>query len=275
MAPTSAAHPLEAATSLPQRLLDLLFPPRCVGCGTAGSVLCAKCRAKIRAPEPPICERCGRAVPGDASGICTACRAGYGPVALTSIRAAALHDGPARAGVIALKYRRQRRLAEPLGDLLASAVTRLDLRPDVVVPVPLHASRKRERGYNQAELLARRCARTLGLPCEAAALTRARATPPQVGLSSAERRINVAGAFIIAAAERAAALAGKRILLIDDVATTGSTLDAAASALLSSAPAAVLGLAVTRPNLADDARDARQAPPALARTMAPRRGNRL
>lgn len=255
-------------------LLDLLFPPRCVGCGTVGSALCAECRATMRTPGPLICDRCGRVMPGDASGMCAACRAGYGLAALTSIRAAAIHEGAARVAVIALKYRRQRRLAEPLGDVLAAAVARLDVRPDVIVPVPLHASRRRERGYNQAELLARRCARQLGLPCEPELLVRARATPPQVGLSGAERRVNVAGAFRVAAPERAASLAGKRVLLIDDVATTGSTLDAAASALVPFAPAAVLGFAVTRPDVADDERDAHQAMSAAMRGAQQRRGSR-
>lgn len=257
-----------------QSLLDLLFPPRCVGCGAAGTIVCAKCRATMRMPGPAICGRCGRAMPGSASGMCGACRAGYGPLALTSIRAAAIHEGAAREAVIALKYRRQRRLAEPLGDLLAAAVVRLEVRPDVIVSVPLHASRKRERGYNQAELLARRCARRLGLPCEPGLLVRARATPPQVGLSGAERRVNVAGAFRVAAPERASALAGKRILLVDDVATTGSTLDAAASALVPFAPAAVLGFAVTRPDITDDERDARQAMSSTTQAAQRRRGSR-
>ena len=217
-----------------------------------------------------MCDRCGQALPASISGICPACRAGRGPVALALIRAAAIHEGPAREAVIALKYRRQRRLAEPLGDVLAGAVTHLGLRPDVIVPVPLHARRRRERGYNQAELLAQRCARRLGLPYERALLVRSRATPPQVGLSGSERRVNVAGAFTVASAADAAQMAGKRILLIDDVTTTGSTLDAAASVLVPFGPGVLLGLAVTRPNLSDDARDARAA---MAGEW-PRRGRR-
>jgi predicted amidophosphoribosyltransferase len=114
----------------------------------------------------------------------------------------------------------------------------LKLEPDVIVPVPLHASRKRQRGYNQAELLALRCARRLRLPYEPSLLTRVRATPPQLGLT------------------------GKRVLLLDDVTTTGSTLDAAAFALVACAPAALLGIAVTRPDLTDDARDALLTTPA-------------
>lgn len=256
---------------LMQSLLDLLFPPRCVACGAAGAVLCAACLAQARAPELPLCERCGRALLSGERGLCPACRAGYAPEVLALIRAAAVHEGPVRDAVLALKYRRQRRLALPLGDMLAEAVTRLDLRPDIIVPVPLHASRKRQRGYNQAELLARRCASRLRLPCEPGLLVRQRATPPQVGLSGAPRRANVAGAFAIASPAQAAAyLSGKRVLLLDDVTTTGSTLDAAATALVPFAPAVLLGLAVTRPDLADDARDAILAAP----TVRARRGSR-
>lgn len=255
-----------------QSLLDLLFPPRCAACGTAGAVLCAACLAQARAPEQPLCQRCGRALLSGENGMCPACRAGYGPESLAFIRAAAIHEGSVRDAVLTLKYRGQRRLALPLGDMLAEAAKRLDLRPDIIVPVPLHASRKRQRGYNQAELLARRCANRMHLPCEPRLLVRQRATPPQVGLSGAERRTNVAGAFAVAAPAHAAArLSGKRVLLLDDVTTTGSTLDAAAAALVPFAPAALLGLAVTRPDLADDARDAFLATPAATRT---RRGSR-
>ncbi|HLJ79970.1 MAG TPA: ComF family protein [Ktedonobacterales bacterium] len=256
---------------LTQSLLDLLFPPRCVACGTAGAVLCAACLAQTRTPEPPLCERCGRALVSGERGQCPMCQAGHGPAALALIRAAAIHEGPVRDAVLALKYRGQRRLALPLGGMLAGAVTRLDLRPDVIVPVPLHASRKRQRGYNQAELLAQRCASQMRLPCEPGLLVRQRATTPQVGLSGAERRTNVAGAFAVASPAHATArLGGKRVLLLDDVTTTGSTLDAAAAALVPFAPAALLGLAVTRPDLADDARDAILATP----TAQARRGSR-
>lgn len=261
-------------SDITQSLLDLLFPPRCVACGTAGAVLCVRCLAQTRAPELPLCEQCGRTLLASEGEMCPVCREGRVPGALALIRAAAIHEGPAREAVLALKYRRQRRLAEPLGDLLAEAVMRLNLRPDVIVPVPLHASRKRQRGYNQAELLGRRCASRLCLPYEPALLVRQRATPPQVGLSSAERRANVAGAFAIASPDRAAAqLNGKRVLLLDDVTTTGSTLGAAATALVPLAPAALLGLAVTRPNLADDAHDAQRAILATTATRT-RRGSR-
>lgn len=246
-------------TELVQRLLDVLFPPRCVSCGEAGAVLCAACLATSHAPQPPLCGRCGRPLPSD-TATCSACASGFGPTALVSLRAAVVYEGAIRAGALALKYKGQRRLAEPLGALLAQAARDMGNPLDVIVPVPLHAARRRQRGYNQAELLARSCARGLGVPCEANALVRHRATPPQVGLPSAERRTNVSGAFALSSPSAAKLLAGKRVLLVDDVTTTGSTLDSAASALLAARPAEVCGLALMRPNLGDDSRDV----PALA-----------
>jgi predicted amidophosphoribosyltransferase len=136
---------------------------------------------------------------------------------------------------------------------------------DLVIPVPLHAARLCQRGYNQSDLLARRCAAVLGLRCDTQVLRRHRATPPQVGLSAPDRRANVQGAFELTSPSRAARLAGRRILLVPAVTTTGSTLDAAA-ALLPARPAVLCGLAVTRPDVADDVRDTQDASPLRVRT---------
>lgn len=231
-------------------LLDLLFPPRCAGCGRTGAVLCARCFAAIQSPTTPLCPRCGRQLSAAATtGVCAACAAGHDPRHLDAARACAAYDGPLRNAVLALKFRGQRRVAQPLGRLLASEVRRAGWQPDVVVPVPLHRDRRRTRGYNQAELLARACARSLGLPCSTALLVRSRVTRPQVGLSTADRRANVAGAFALAGPRDFTRLAGRRVLLVDDVLTTGSTLDAAAEAVRAAGPATVWGLAVARPDL--------------------------
>lgn len=257
---------------LARLLLDALFPPRCAGCGASGALLCASCLAGTFAPTPPFCPLCGRSmVPGGSDTICSICAAGYRPTALAGLRVAAEHDGAIRTAMLAFKYRGRKRLAEPLGDLLAAELRRWELAPDLIVAIPLHARRRRERGYNQADLLASRCASRLGVPYLRDALIWRRETPPQVGLSAAERRANVRDAFTLAHPRLTAALAGKRIALIDDVTTTGSTLDAAAAVLVTAGPAAIYGLAVARPSLRDD-NAAHAAHAATARTSAGRAG---
>ncbi|HUY75391.1 MAG TPA: double zinc ribbon domain-containing protein [Ktedonobacterales bacterium] len=253
---------VSAFGELAQGLLDLVFPPRCVGCRARGAIFCAACLAQVQAPPDPICAQCGLPLqaaamsgapilaPAVTSARCPECASGRGSVALTGLRMAAFHEGGVRKAIHAFKYAGQRRAARPLGDLLAVAYHRYQregMVADLIIPLPLHTARERERGYNQATLLARRLAARLRLPLRADLLVRLRATPPQVGLRWQARRANVAGAFALAGPHAAAQLAGKRILLIDDVATTGSTLDAAAQALLLAGPAAIWGLTVTRP----------------------------
>ncbi|MGO8949806.1 MAG: ComF family protein [Ktedonobacterales bacterium] len=159
----------------------------------------------------------------------------------------AWHEGTVRDAIHALKYQGQRRVARPLGDVLARYLQSRGEEIDVVIPVPLNENRRRERGFNQAALLARRCAAKLDVQYLPEALVRQRPTRPQVGLSQAERHENVVDAFMPGRQGTPRHLAGKRIVLIDDVITTGSTLNAAAAALAPLHPSTVLGLALTRP----------------------------
>lgn len=250
----------------PTRLLDLVFPPRCAGCGTRGTVLCTACLASIAPPDTRRCAGCQRPLAAPAVvGLCAPCAAA-GTAPLSGLLVAARYDGAARQAIWALKYHGQRRLAAPLGDLLACAAAALPASPDLVAPVPLHLRRQRRRGYNQAELLARRCASNLKLRMRADLLQRVRETPPQVGLGAVARRENVAGAFTVAPG-LAPVVAGRQVLLIDDVCTTGATLSAAAQTLRAAGAATVWGLTIAQPALGDD----RARPPATARPRPPTR----
>lgn len=235
-----------------RRLLDIVYPQRCVVCQRAGAVVCAGCLNSMHPLDPPACERCG-ATFSDASlpspSLCADCATGRGPMHLEGVRIAAAYTGAARTAVLALKFHGQQRVAERLATLML-APFQCDIRSaDMVIPVPLHSNRQRERGYNQAEALARAFARLQGLPVRADVLVRTRATEAQTRLSSEERRRNVAGAFALASPATTSVVKERRILLVDDVMTTGSTLDAAAEPLRAAGAASVWGLAFARPAL--------------------------
>lgn len=253
MTATRATTSLATSASLPQRLLDVLFPPRCAHCGAVGMALCGACWGDIHEPRAPRCPRCDRSLSGEsvaAAKYCSVCSAllrEVGQPALGRIVVAADYEGPVGSAIRALKFRRQRRLAQPLAALLAEAARRAEAPVDVIIPMPLHAGRRRERGYNQAELLARPLARALGVPLRDDVLARIRATQAQTRLSRRERLANVAGAFALASPVAAQALTGMRVALVDDVTTTGATLEAAAESLSAAHPAAICAFAVARP----------------------------
>lgn len=235
--------------------LDLLYPPRCVGCGRHGSLFCAFCLARVELLRPPVCQRCGR--PVSVAGLCSFCR--HTPSVLDGIRAAAIFAEPLRSAIHHFKYENRQALAEPLTSLLQDCWQRQPFPADVLVPVPLHERRLRERGYNQAALLARELGRLLSLPVVEEAVRRERETRPQVGLTAPERRENVADAFHCSNG----AMRGRRVLLIDDVCTTGATLEACTAALRQEGEAAaVWALAVARPWGLDDGSSAAHHRPA-------------
>jgi len=220
--------------SLVNAALDLLFPPRCPGCGRDGERwFCAPCLNRIPGPTMPICDCCGFTLP--ATSISPRCRACLDrPPAFRRARACATYahddEGPLRAVLHRYKYERDLAEAAPLVRLLEE---RCPLAPndyDLVVPVPLHLSRLRWRGFNQAQLLVQTHARRHCVRVDPFALERVRATGPQVRLDAEERRRNVRGAFRVAHRER---VAGRAVLLVDDVYTSGATADACARALLS------------------------------------------
>lgn len=202
--------------------IDLLFPPRCALCGRGGVLLCRACSGTLPPTDGPRCDRCwmpsGRPV-------CRHC--GEHPPAFESIRAPFVMDGAARRLAHELKYEGLTSLAEPMAGLIVEtiAVTGVGL----VAPVPLHGRRERARGYNQAAELARHLAAAAALPYDAKAALRVRDTAPLAKtMHRDERRAIVAGAFT-ADTRR---VGGRCVLLVDDVVTTGATLDACATALL-------------------------------------------
>jgi ComF family protein len=178
--------------------------------------------------SPPFCPRCGKpldARPGR-GGLCQPCRSGD-LQALDWARAVYPFTGPVREAIHRFKYGRERARAAHLGQPVVALLDQLPSSDDYrLLPVPLSAERRRERGYNQAEELARVLAAATGWPLETA-LARTRATRPQVGLDRAARHRNVRGAFTW----QGASLAGARLILVDDVLTTGATADACAAVL--------------------------------------------
>ncbi len=217
--------------------VDLLFPKRCVGCGDEGSFLCQRCSEELPMLEPPYCFLCARPE-RLVLGLCSRCRGRL--LEMDGIRSPYRMEGVVREAVHALKYQSVRAFAPTLGGLLADYVSRNPMPVDVLVPVPLHPRRERSRGYNQSALMAQAMGEAFDVPVEADALRRLRQTPPQarsVG-GGDERRSNVSGAF----EAEATLVQGRRIVVIDDVCTTGATLEACAIALRSAGASSVWGL---------------------------------
>ena len=227
-----------------EHLLDLVFPPSCVGCHQRGAVMCMACRAHIQPLPQPFCQRCS--APLTSYGTCQACRAHS--LRLSGLRAVSLYREPLRSFIHALKYEGQTRLAEPLGGLLAQAYSSYGIGADAIIPVPLHPERLRQRGYNHAQLLAECFAAQVHIPLYNDVLVRERATPAQVGLNFGQRQQNVAGAFTCTPVFANGPLFGRTIVIIDDVCTTGSTLEACAAPLFVAGARAVWGLVLARPS---------------------------
>lgn len=217
-----------------QRLLGLLFPPRCPGCWRIGSGqgFCDSCSEAVLFLRSPLCTICGTSFDGMGDDHPCARCLGQRPSFQRARAGAAYADSSGATGAIATAMQRYKygpdvTLAPVLGNLLA------DLCPytenhDMILPVPLHISRLRRRGFNQSLLLARALAKRRSLPIQPSLLVRTRATSPQVGLSELERRRNTAGAFAVPEPGK---VRDRSVLLIDDVYTTGATLNECARTL--------------------------------------------
>lgn len=214
---------MSATGDYAQGFLDLLFPPRCQVCGRTGASFCAACRGAIEPPPDSLLQ----------GGV-------------SEVVSVGVHGGPLRDAVIRLKFNGRLSLVAPLGELLAVRVSeRMDeWQPDLLVPVPIHWFRHFQRGFNQSEVLARAVARRAGVPVEQRALVRTRFQHAQVGLSAQARRANIAGSVAV---RHPARLQGRRIVLIDDVCTTGATLaECARAAREEGGAAAVFAVTLTR-----------------------------
>jgi ComF family protein len=212
--------------------LDLLLPPHCPSCGTevaTQGTFCPPCFAALNFIVSPLCESCGLPFDAGRDRICPGCEATPPPWALA--RAAFLYDDASRRLILPLKYADRQDNAEVLATHMARVGRTLLAQADLLVPVPLHRWRLFRRGFNQAALLAKAVARRSGRPACVDALRRTRRTRVLGTLSAADRAAELAGAFAVRAG-RAGAVRGRRVVLIDDVLTSGATAGACAKALL-------------------------------------------
>jgi len=238
--------------------------PRSLFAGSLSAVLfpdqCRLCERPLRAFTPvPVCSACLETVlPAAAPYVCVCCGLPFETAAplhgvdrcglcrlrthaFDQARGFGVYEGSLRRLIHLLKYDKMRPLARPLAACMAKRLG--ELGPvDVIVPVPLFVLRKWRRGFNQADVLARALSQESGIPWSRRILRRVRATPPQVGLSHRQRRLNLAGAFAV----RGEAVRGRNVLLVDDVMTTGATLDACARVLKAAGAARVTGLTAAR-----------------------------
>ncbi|HZK18009.1 MAG TPA: ComF family protein [Clostridia bacterium] len=230
--------------------MDLLFPPRrtCPFCGckiNGSEMICARCQSEISEFRKFLfCRSCGRffRFKGDHRVLCSECTGINWP--FEAARSVGPHAGLLKQAVQQLKYSGRQSLAATLGSLMADVVVRERLyhAADIIIPVPLSRLRIQERGFNQAELLAKEVGRVLGVVVEGNLLQKRYETPSQAGLSMRKRHKNLRGAFII---KNSRPIVGRKVLLVDDVFTTGSTLSVASEELLKCGASAIVAVTAT------------------------------
>jgi competence protein ComFC len=216
-------------------LSDLFFPPACVLCDApevkTDERLCFKCAETIKLIPDIVCPKCGLPISQPDSAAFHPCkreRPAYGRA-----RYGYFHEGAVRECVVGLKYNGSLKMGEAVSDLLIKAFNRY-FRPhefDLIIPVPVHRKRLSKRGFNQTVVVSQDLSDFTGIPLQRRALKKTRDTPPQVGLSRSQRMSNLAGSFGV---KRPSLISRARILLIDDVSTTGSTIREASRALMDS-----------------------------------------
>ncbi|MHB8092164.1 MAG: ComF family protein [Syntrophales bacterium] len=231
-------------------IADIIFPPCCVVCGEllqrhSSLSLCENCLKGISFIVSPLCPRCGIPFPAEEGGdhLCGQCLMEEKPYALA--RSVGRYEGTILTAIHKFKYHGKTGIGKALGNIMAdfaSGIWEMGTF-DLIIPVPLHIKRLRERGFNQAVILARALSNRFHVPLDFSSLKRVRFTPPQVGMGRKERSVNVQGAFSI---KNPVNIAGEKILLIDDVYTTGSTLAECSRVLLDANAEAVAILTAAR-----------------------------
>lgn len=221
------------------RAIDWVYPPRCAGCSTPGIRFCATCHDSVRViDQGRVCPVCG--TPQNSQSICPECTT-LAP-GFTALRSWGLYEGALRKAIHQLKYRSDLGISEELAKPISILLRDNNWQVDLITPVPLSRKRLRTRGYNQSAMVAHWVSLANCIPYEPKAMIRIKDTISQVGLSGDERRHNVLAAFQATQAN----VAGKTVLVIDDVTTTGATMHACASALLNAGADHVYGLTLAR-----------------------------
>lgn len=209
-------------------MLELLYPAKCPFCGRiVPEGICGRCREKVITVREPLCKKCGKPVRNEREEFCYDCK--EKSHLFEDGRSLWVHQSPVSEAVYAMKYQNRRIYGKIFGNEMAEKYGQYlkERQVDLIVPIPLHKKRKRKRGYNQAEILARTLSEAVKIPMADDVLIRVKETCPQKSLNDKERRRNIRGAF-----EVKKRLTGRKIVLIDDIYTTGSTLDEAAKTLL-------------------------------------------
>ena len=231
--------------------VDWLYPPICGGCGKNGTRWCQTCQNKVTTLKDQICPRCGSIEPHGL--LCKDCQINLPP--FKASRSWGQYHGPLREAIHRLKYQNDIGLAEVLAKHLIDLYSVSGWKIDLITAVPLGLKRRKQRGYNQSNLLALPLSLATNVPFQPRAIDRARETASQVGLSAALRQENVRGAFIA----RSSLVKNKAVLIIDDVTTTGATLNSCAQSLLDGGAKQVYCLTLAKSILQDDLPIASQA----------------
>lgn len=223
---------LNKVTTCLKTLLDLFFPKTCPGCGKIASsheLFCPDCNKALAFIRPPLCPICGTPLKSGQSHVCGPCL--KEPPFFKAGRSCAIYDGPLRNAIAHFKYQGITALAKPLSMIMINTLSSFIKKAsvDLILPIPLHIKRLRQRGFNQALLLANELGKKFELPTGRSVLKKVKETLPQVGLSRAERRKNVRGSFRVISPED---MKDKSILLVDDVFTTGTTVNECSKVLI-------------------------------------------